>query len=103
MTEIVTAFLIFASIGVFLHINIILQLGCKNIGQVSFLFFDDEEVKPGLPIYPKLYNKKSNVIAEPRLYACTNCAEVLHLTHQQACSRCNREEWVAALSDKRIK
>lgn len=85
------------------HVGQVRTALLETNGQVSFLFFDDQEVKPGLPIYPKLYNKKSKVIAEPGLYACTHCAEVLHLVRQQPCSRCNKEEWVAAISDKRIK
>jgi uncharacterized membrane protein YcaP (DUF421 family) len=85
------------------HVGQVRAALLETNGQVSFLFFDDENVKPGLPIYPKIYNNKSKVIALAGLYACTHCAEVLHLTHPQACSRCNKEEWVAAISDKRIK
>ncbi|MEH3112387.1 hypothetical protein [Pedobacter terrae] len=85
------------------HVGQVRTALLETNGQVSFLLFEDEGVKPGLPIYPKLYNKKSKAIAEPGLYACTHCAEVLQLAHQQACSRCNQEEWVAAISDKRVK
>ncbi|WP_293789046.1 DUF421 domain-containing protein [uncultured Pedobacter sp.] len=85
------------------HVGQVRTALLETNGQVSFLFFDDEAVQPGLPIYPKLYNKKAKAIPEPGLYACTHCAEVLQLAQQQACSRCNKEEWVAAISDKRIK
>jgi uncharacterized membrane protein YcaP (DUF421 family) len=85
------------------HVGQVRAALLETNGQVSFLFFNDENVKPGLPIYPKIYNNKSKVIALAGLYACTHCAEVLHLTHPQACSRCKKEEWVAAISDKRIK
>lgn len=85
------------------HIGQVRTALLETNGQVSFLFFEDEEVKPGLPIYPKLYAKKSKIIAKPGLYACTHCAEVSHLTQQQACSRCKKEEWVAAIDDTRVK
>ncbi|WP_412468574.1 DUF421 domain-containing protein [Pedobacter sp. KLB.chiD] len=85
------------------HVGQVRTALLETNGQVSFLFFEDEEVKPGLPIYPKIYNKKAEAITEPGLYACTHCGEVLQLMHEQACSRCNKEEWVAAISDKRVK
>jgi uncharacterized membrane protein YcaP (DUF421 family) len=85
------------------HVGQVRAALLETNGQVSFLFFDDADVKPGLPIYPKIYNKKSKVIANAGHYACTHCAEVLHVRSQQACSRCNRAEWVAAMNDKRIK
>lgn len=85
------------------HVGQVRAALLETNGQVSFLYFDDEEVKPGLPIYPKQYAKKSDVIAKPGLYACTHCAEVSHLKQAQACSRCKKEEWVAAINDQRVK
>jgi len=85
------------------HVGQVRTALLETNGQVSFLFFDDEAVKPGLPVYPKIYNQKTKMITRAGLYACTHCAEVLPLQHQQACTRCSREEWVAAISDKRIK
>lgn len=85
------------------HVGQVRTALLETNGQVSFLFFDEEEVKPGLPIYPKIYNKKSKHIAHAGFYTCTHCAEVLHLRSPQACLRCKKEEWVAAISDKRIK
>ncbi|WP_244278706.1 DUF421 domain-containing protein [Pedobacter suwonensis] len=85
------------------HVGQVRTAVLETNGQVSFLFFEDEDVKPGLPIYPKVYQKKTNKITATGLYACTHCAEVLRLTQQEACSRCQKEEWVAAISDKRVK
>ena len=71
-------------------------------GQVSFLFYEKDAVKPGLPIMPKLYSKKAVNITSKQLYACTYCGQTAELEHAADCSRCGHKEWVGALRISRI-
>lgn len=72
-------------------------------GVVSFFFYTDDEVKPGLPVLPKAYNKKSLSCTPAGQYACTFCGYVEHLNGEgNICPRCKKDEWVAAICTLRI-
>ena len=71
-------------------------------GQVSFCFYLENQVKAGMPIYPKIYNKKSRHISVEGSYACTHCANVVSMKIAQPCPRCFKEEWVATINTPRI-
>lgn len=71
-------------------------------GQVSFFYFNDQDVKPGLPVLPKLYAKKGPGISQESLYACTYCGQVEKLSQSSDCPRCNHREWVSAIATRRI-
>jgi uncharacterized membrane protein YcaP (DUF421 family) len=71
-------------------------------GQVSFYYYEDDEVKPGLPVLPKPYCKKSEKVDEKGDYACTYCGTIQSLTGPTKCSRCQHREWVRAINTRRI-
>ncbi|MCX2478240.1 DUF421 domain-containing protein [Pedobacter sp. MC2016-15] len=73
----------------------------ESNGQISFLYYAQDEVKKGLPVFPKPYGKKSTTIPVPGDYACTHCAEVHYLGAGQDCPRCGEKEWVPAISTVR--
>lgn len=72
-------------------------------GELNVLFFEDQEVKPGLPIWPEPYFKKSKIITNKNLYACGHCGytEVIAPTKEYCCQQCTNNEWVVALDCKR--
>lgn len=79
------------------------QIKCALLetnGEVNVLFFKDEEVLPGLPIWPELYQQKHQKIAVEAIYACSHCGktEVLKPTDRKVCAKCTNEIWVKALS-----
>ncbi|MGV8963064.1 MAG: DUF421 domain-containing protein [Candidatus Saccharimonadaceae bacterium] len=74
-------------------------------GKVSILFFEDNDVKLGLPIWPMEWNKRSPIIKEEGIYACSLCG----FTHTIVvgiggeCPFCKmNNEWVVAIDEKRI-
>ena len=72
-------------------------------GNVSFLFYEDEDVKPGLPITPKAYKQKQINISTQGDYACAFCGNIAHIHHgPENCSRCGKNEWVKALHCRRL-
>ena len=72
-------------------------------GNISFLFYEEEDVKPGLPVMPKLYKQKLKNITNKGSYACSYCGNVEHLSEgPKKCSRCDKDEWVKALHTRRL-
>lgn len=90
------------------------ELGVEHLGQVktailetsgnmSILYYSNDEVKPGLPIYPKIYNLRTAVVPTAGQYACAFCGWVAHLQPgRHRCSRCRHHEWVRTIATKRI-
>lgn len=74
----------------------------ETIGDISIFYYEDEEVKPGLPILPALYSAKSKLIPENGLYACAFCGHVETLGPGTAnCPVCRKEVWVQAIKTLR--
>jgi uncharacterized membrane protein YcaP (DUF421 family) len=72
-------------------------------GNVSFYYFEESNVKPGLPVMPKLYQKKSNIINNAGNYACTYCGNVEAIEGKSKnCNRCGQQEWVQAIQTPRL-
>ncbi|WP_234735543.1 DUF421 domain-containing protein [Tellurirhabdus bombi] len=67
-------------------------------GELSVFLQEDKDVKPGLPILPKLLNQTFEDIQEAGLYACRNCGNVTKLEPQPhaCCKRCDHNCWVKA-------
>ena len=84
------------------HVGQVKTALLETNGQVSFFYFDDAEVKAGLPILPKSYLKKSDQVTEAGDYACTYCGKVQHLKGPMQCNRCKHKEWVKAIKALRI-
>ncbi len=77
----------------------------ETSGTLSIYFYPDEEVKPGLPILPRLFCETLNKITEPGIYACRFCGntEKLKPTNQHKCKKCKYTEWVKAINVKRVR
>lgn len=73
----------------------------ETSGEVSILYYDDKDVKPGLPLYPDLYQKKAVKIDGSGLYACAYCGNVRDISGPHQCDLCEHEEWVRAIQTLR--
>jgi uncharacterized membrane protein YcaP (DUF421 family) len=72
-------------------------------GNVSFFYYNEENVKPGLPVLPKVYQKKSETIEDSGEYACTYCGNVQTIEGNTGdCNRCHKKEWVQAIQTLRL-
>jgi len=72
-------------------------------GNVSFLFYEDNDVKPGLPVMPKLYKQKQKNISKKGDYACSFCGNIEYINEgPKKCERCEKEEWVEAIDTCRL-
>lgn len=84
------------------HLGQIRTAILETSGNVSFFFYENDQVKPGLPILPKVYQTMSKEINTPGNYACTCCGNVAKLSHSIACERCKENLWVRAINTCRV-
>lgn len=85
------------------HLGQVRNAYMETNGAISLYFYEDEDVKYGLPIRPQLFSLKSTVIQKSGIYACTFCANTQKLDPTTGiCTVCSRTEWVLAINSKRI-
>ena len=87
------------------HLGQVEEAIIETNGEISIFYFEDEEVKAGLPIIPRLFEQKQKVISKEGMYSCSFCGytAVLIPAAEQACSCCAKKEWVESIDKKRIK
>jgi len=86
------------------HLGQIRYAILEDTGKVNVFYFQDDEVKSGLPILPDEYNKKGRQIKKSGLYACARCGDTHFFQPVETafCPRCHHEEWVEAIDRRRI-
>ncbi|MBA3681526.1 MAG: DUF421 domain-containing protein [Bacteroidetes bacterium] len=84
------------------HLGQVQNAYIETTGDVSIYYYDDKDVKPGLPITPKLFDARSENILSEDLYACCNCGNTQELKPGKAiCNVCENNEWVKAIKTLR--
>ncbi|MFC5269632.1 DUF421 domain-containing protein [Adhaeribacter terreus] len=72
-------------------------------GEMSVFFYADNEVKPGLPILPNLYDEQFQTIPATGIYACAFCGNIEEIPAGiSPCDRCGKTSWVKAINTRRI-
>ncbi|WP_267403055.1 MULTISPECIES: YetF domain-containing protein [unclassified Chryseobacterium] len=73
-------------------------------GEISVFFFDEENVKYGLPILPHSLDKSSEQIIKKGHYACTFCGhtEEKNIGKGGHCIICKKINWIPASNKRRI-
>ena len=78
----------------------------ETSGNLSIFFYEDEEVKYGLPILPDLFKNSIIIISEAGKYACTFCGNIeeLYVSENQHCfDKCGKGVWVKAINIQRVR
>lgn len=80
------------------------QAIAETSGQISIIFYPDDEVQYGLSILPDSFKEKTEEIKEPGFYACTFCGntEELKPVATYTCKECQKKQWVKASNKKRV-
>jgi len=94
-----------------LRVNGVSQLGQVKIaieemsGDMSIFFYEDQDVKYGLPTMPDELKKKSKHIDQEGFHACEYCGytEIKLVGIGGKCKVCGYDEWVPATNRKRVK
>ena len=87
------------------HLGQVRRAYLESSGSVSVFFYEDAQVRPGLPVLPDLFIKKSARIDKAGSYACSFCGCVEPFVSQQTakiCPCCQHSEWVLALETRRV-
>jgi uncharacterized membrane protein YcaP (DUF421 family) len=85
------------------HLGQVKQAYLETTGDVSVFFYEDKEVKYGLPIRPELFCKKTDAITEAAMYSCSTCGETKELqAGKHSCPVCSNTHWVLAINTRRI-
>ena len=75
----------------------------ETSGNISLIFYPDDQVKPGLPVLPHMLKGKSAHVVARDYFACTKCAAVEELdTGAHTCRHCKGHDWVPASNATRI-
>jgi uncharacterized membrane protein YcaP (DUF421 family) len=85
------------------HLGQVRRAYLETSGEISIYFFEDDQVLPGLPIYPELIR---NAIEHPdpgKEYACIYCGEVAQIAPGNSCTVCGKQKWLEPVSGKRVK
>lgn len=80
------------------------RLGVLEVdGTLSLLYYRDEDVRYGLPLFPTAY-KEIESEKEQGPFACMYCGRVeTHLSDRRAkCARCRRDRWTKAMNVRRV-
>ena len=74
----------------------------ENDGKFSILFFSNDQVRYGLPLFPKACQEITDV--KPRThYACVHCGYTDFLqSAEQICPRCDSCHWTEAINTLRV-
>jgi uncharacterized membrane protein YcaP (DUF421 family) len=85
------------------HLGQVRNAYIETTGDISIFFYEDADVKYGLPILPELFSEKSEMIAMPDLYACSKCGVTQQLVPgKHVCHNCSNKSWVKAIRTRRI-
>jgi uncharacterized membrane protein YcaP (DUF421 family) len=76
----------------------------ESSGDMSIIFYADEEVKFGLPIMPDSLENWQEKISDINYYACIFCGytEKLKPANECVCPECKKNRWVKATNKKRV-
>ena len=77
-----------------------IQVGLlETDGEFSILIFAPEQVRYGLPLFPKQYQAVTHVDSGD-CYACMYCGQIEAITKpNENCPRCERKRWARAMNN----
>lgn len=85
------------------HLGQVKTVLIETSGVFSVLFYADDEVKPGLPIFPDPLSTKTKEVHGAGPFACVDCGQVENPKQKvHECPVCACNEWVLPINTKRI-
>lgn len=86
------------------HLGQVRRAYIEASGDMSIYFFDDSDVRPGLPIWPDLLEQARRRAEEAGAHACACCGHVQQLPRggTARCEVCQEDCWIIACEAKRV-
>jgi uncharacterized membrane protein YcaP (DUF421 family) len=86
------------------HLGQVKKAYLETSGEISLYYFEDDEVQPGLPIYPETIDNPITGAIEKKSCACIYCGNIQTIQIQNdTCQICSKNKWLEPMSNKRIK
>lgn len=76
----------------------------ETSGEISVFYYEDKDVKFGLPVLLNSLEKSTNVFSEEKHYSCTFCGftEIKVTNAENTCKNCGKHHWVPSINRRRI-
>jgi len=73
-------------------------------GEISVFYYDNDQVKYGLPIMPDSLENSVKTFSKNGHFSCTFCGytEAFNANNQSRCKVCGKDEWIESSNRKRI-
>lgn len=87
------------------HLGQVKTVLIETSGEFSILYYPDDEVKAGLPIYPDALKNKVKEMVKGKNFSCTNCGFTfcaMDILDWPTCTSCESADWVEASAKRRI-
>ncbi len=85
------------------HLGQVRRAYMEASGEISLFFYEDNQVRFGLPILPELYKARSEEVKKTGIFACSHCGNVEDLRPgNYSCEKCGHKKWVEAINCRRI-
>ncbi|WP_460612631.1 DUF421 domain-containing protein [Hymenobacter seoulensis] len=86
------------------HLGQVRRAYMEATGNVSIYFYEDDEVKPGLPIWPERVQQTQQRVEEAGLYACACCGHLREVSKGSVarCEVCKKDKWVPSCEALRV-
>ena len=86
------------------HLGQIERAYLEPSGKISLFFYNDNDIKYGLPIFPENIEQQVSSIKERGHYSCTRCGHTKFLDNNfdYECELCHNNKCVAALNSPRV-
>lgn len=85
------------------HLGQVEQAVLENNGEVSVYYFEEKDLRYGLPILPDTPEYNTHSLPQDGMYACTHCGrpQALKSAGAAPCVRCGKNNWKQASKRKR--
>ena len=86
------------------HLGQVRRAYIEATGEFSVYFFEDDDVLPGLPIWPEQLNQASSRATTAGPHACARCGTVRELATaaEARCANCHNDAWLPACTSRRV-
>lgn len=86
------------------HLGQVRRAYIEATGNISIYFFETQDVRPGLPIWPERVQQTRQQATEAGTYACANCGHPQELPQggTARCEVCREDAWVPASAAQRV-
>ncbi|SDY06216.1 DUF421 domain-containing protein [Hymenobacter psychrophilus] len=86
------------------HLGQVRRAYVEATGEFSVYFFEDDAVRPGLPIWPERLAEAQPTAAQAGPHACVSCGLVRELAEAAAarCANCHNNAWLPTSTARRV-